>query len=443
MPAELARVGRLLLLLGALLGTPGCDGLLDVEDTGRVGDEEVRNATSAELWANGALLAVQRGWDDALLLGSTVSDELLWAGPHGWWGPLDGGEISDPQNAGLNEHYRFIAAGHWMANEAIAVLDSLNQVGDLGDEEALARAYLYGAVILPAIADLFEDFAPSDRTESGPPLGSANMGSLYEGAVDFATEGLLLEPPQALRRNLLAARARARHGRAVWERIRPVPSDVSGEGFVADEAAARDALAALAVDGSDWRFQFSFTLATDELSVTMLQICGGLPNMKVAERYAWSDPPDHEPDSVRILDPVDGVPDPSVERFVFTTLAEDPCFFPDLTVFSAREMRLIVAEDALARGDTTTFAAHVNQVRMAEGLTAWDPSSGVAARDLLVYERQTRLFLTGRRLADLYRFGIRSDRWADGSDAATAPGTLFSIPSDEVERNCHLNGSCG
>ena len=62
---------------------------------------------------------------------------------------------------------------------------------------------------------------------------------------------------------------------------------------------------------------------------------------------------------------------------------------------------------------------------------------------MLVHERQTRLYMTGRRLADMYRFGIQSDQWAPDSDAAMMPGTLYPIPKSEIDVNCYLNGSCG
>ena len=66
----------------------------------------------------------------------------------------------------------------------------------------------------------------------------------------------------------------------------------------------------------------------------------------------------------------------------------------------------------------------------------------MSARDLLVHERRTRLFMTGRRLADMYRFGIVSETWVSGSAALEQPGTLFPIPTSEVDANCYLNGSC-
>jgi hypothetical protein len=43
----------------------------------------------------------------------------------------------------------------------------------------------------------------------------------------------------------------------------------------------------------------------------------------------------------------------------------------------------------------------------------------------------------------MYRFGIQSDTWDPGSVAAQLPGTLFPIPTSEIEANCYLNGSCG
>ncbi len=66
----------------------------------------------------------------------------------------------------------------------------------------------------------------------------------------------------------------------------------------------------------------------------------------------------------------------------------------------------------------------------------------MSARDLLVHERRTRLFMTGRRLADMYRFGIVSETWVSGSAALEQPGTLLPIPTSEVDANCYLNGSC-
>ena len=87
-------------------------------------------------------------------------------------------------------------------------------------------------------------------------------------------------------------------------------------------------------------------------------------------------------------------------------------------------------------------APHPEGKGLIGAMTEWTAASGVTARDMLIHERRTRLFMTGRRLADMYRFGIQSDTWDPGSVAMTRPGTLYPIPSSEVDANCLLNGSC-
>jgi hypothetical protein len=431
-----------LLVLIATAAALGCEGLLDVENPGSINDEDIRNADAADLWVNGSLRKVQRGWDNMLSLLSPTSDELRWRGRFAWWGQLDRGDLDDPGNSALNR-FRGAAAAQWMADEAIHVLDSLDAADGLGEQRTgLALAYLYGAIAYATIADGMEDYAPSDRTEPGPALGPENMGSLYDKAVEHATSGLAIQTDGELGRNLFAARARARHAAQVWRRIRPAPADTSGGGLIADGGpAAADALAALAMDGSDWRYQFRFAF---EVIVSLTAQSFNCPaEMRIGERYAVLDM-NGLAEAIVLMDPIDGVPDPWLERLLLEELpAAVPCDSPNLTVFSAREMHLIVAEHALAEGDLDTFAEHVSLVRSLEGLTPWTPDSGVTARHLLIYERQSQLFLMGRRLADMYRFGIQSDTWDPGSVAAQLPGTLFPIPTSEIEANCYLNGSCG
>jgi len=428
--------------LACLLVLPGCAGLLDVEDTSTIGDADVRRAEAAGLWVNAALLATQSAWDDGLLLLSAASDELVREGPHAQWGALDEGTLTDPRNVALERGYPAIAAGRWVVEEAIEVLDSLVMSGADITPDQRAEIRLYGAIVHPVIADVLVDFAPGDRTESAEAIGAENMVSLYDRAIELATEGLALQSTGPLARDLHAARARARHARRIRERILPTPADTSGGGLVADDDVVTDAYAALALDAGDWRYSHVFSLAADLTSGTTGQICGNIPNLRFAPTYVWSAAPSFQADSVRITDPLEGIPDPWVERVTLETVRGDGCFFPSLDVFSAREMNLLIAEDALARTDTTTFATHINGVRAAEGLTPWTTGSGITARDILIYERQTQLFLTGRRLLDLYRFGQTSPSWVAGSDAIESPGTLFPIPASEGERNCHLNGSC-
>jgi hypothetical protein len=416
-----------------------CDSLLEVENPSSINDEDIRNAQSAEVWANGALRSVQEGWDRMLSLQAAASDETRFVGAHTWWRDIDLGRVAEPTNAGLESGFRLFASAQWMADEAIHVLDSLDAAGELRDRTLLARTYLYGAIAYATLADGMEDYAPSDRTEPGPALGPENMPALYDQAVDYASKGLAVQSSGELARNLLAIRARAQHARAVRDIIYPPPADASGGGLVTSPGAAQDAQAALSMDGGDWRYEFTFQAQVLTSDVIWQLNC--FDNLGFGARYAVLTPGGTNVESVILTDPIDGVTDPWLERFItaFEEHAGGPCDSGVLGVFSAREMHLLIAEDALARGDEATFADHVNQVRAFESLTPWTPDPGVSARDLLVYERQSQLFMTGRRFADMYRFGIVSDTWDPASIAYLAPGTLFPIPSREVEANCHLN----
>ncbi len=430
------RAGLVIALTGV---SGGCQGLLDVDNPGSITDDDIRDPESAEAWANGALTMAMEGWDGELALVSAASDETTFVGPHGWWGELDRGNLSDPGNAGLTGRFPRIASAQWMADEAIELLTGFHDQGLLRDPSPVGRVYLYGAVAYTAIADGLEDYAPSDRTDPGPAIGPENMAALYDTAVAYATRGLAIESEGEVPRNLLALRARIQHSREVRDRVFPPPADLSGGGLVSSAAAVQDALAVLADDARDWRWIFEF--APGEVVSATSGVLNCFPNMRFGDRYVRPTLDNLQGAEVILLDPLDGVPDPWLEEFIFAIQANATgnCDGGDLTVTSAREMHLIVAEDALARGDMDMFAEHVNRVREWGSLTPWTPESGVSARDLLIYERQSQLFLSGRRLTDMYRFGITSNTWLPSSVASLAPGTLFPISSDEVDANCHLN----
>jgi hypothetical protein len=114
-----------------------------------------------------------------------------------------------------------------------------------------------------------------------------------------------------------------------------------------------------------------------------------------------------------------------------------------MTIVSAREMHLIVAEGALAGGDNDEAIQEMNLVRALNGLTAYDPgSSALTPVEMLQHERRVNLFLGNRRLADMYRFGVSSRYWTSTSDAMTTPGMLLPIPQVELLSNCHIAGGC-
>jgi hypothetical protein len=157
-------------------------------------------------------------------------------------------------------------------------------------------------------------------------------------------------------------------------------------------------------------------------------------------------------EDVTFEDPVDNVPHPQLERIINTKYRGDLNEFINPTVVSAREMHLIIAENALANGDTgpgSTFRTQINDLRALNGLSSYDgpDEEGVSQIDLLEDSRQANLYLQGRRLADMYRFDEPStfdlppdadapdQGWQSSSDAVQSPGTFFPLPNTEIRAN--------
>ena len=221
-----------------------------------------------------------------------------------------------------------------------------------------------------------------------------------------------------------------------------VPVSLSNNGLVSAALAAQDAIDAIALDGTDWRYQFVFSPTTQ--STDHSRGGGGRGGRSFGADYLSESSDPDQPDTVALLDPLDGIADPRLERFILQEF-QVTLFFISSTVLSAREMRLIVAENALAGGDVASFAVELNTVRALDGLSAWTAASPIPARDMLIHERRTNLFLQGRRLNDMYRFGIQSPDWVPGAAAFEVPGTFLPITSTELQVNCHLNpkAECG
>lgn len=141
---------------------------------------------------------------------------------------------------------------------------------------------------------------------------------------------------------------------------------------------------------------------------------------------------------VKLQDPIDNKDDPRILAFLQewkggTNIGVAGPVYSALTLVSAKHMHLILAEDELAKGNTAGFTTHVNHVRAMNGLTPY--SGQIPAIDMLKYERRAALFVTGVRLLDMYRFGIRDPLWHTNSDAVRKPGTLLPITCIEANAN--------
>ena len=438
--------GAALLAIGLTATLLGCGGLLQVDNPNNIKAADTKVPVAATYVANGALASLTFAYAVSVLPYAVASDELDWSGSRDAWHSLDQGTITDYLNEFSDVAYEDMAQARWVADNAIQTLDSLNSAGTLEDQTDLARAYLYGAMVYVAIADQYDNFVFSTPDTAGSPIGHDQMGTLYDDAVGYTDKGLAIAGIDAeLQTELTAMKARAQFDHGIWNLIgpRPIKTGLVSAADGATAATTANAALALMAGAPDWTFQFQYgaTLQSPDgyqYEVNIRQ------EMRLGHNYVAPDStgaPTWQ-DQVVLNDPVNGTPDPVIDAYQSSFKGER--YYP-LTFLSAREMRLIVAEAALAAADTATFQTQINAVRAlaSAGLANWTPASGVTAMAILQHERRVNLFGQGRRLVDEYRFGVVDDNWQPGSEAITNPGRLLPITNVECLSNPNIGaGQC-
>jgi len=431
--AGVTRLVAASLAAAALAGVAGCDSILDVENPNNVNAESLSDPASARAQVNGVLAALTRG--ATMMLGpvSTASDDLSWSGSLEGMQRFDRGFLRDPYNEFLEGTMSGMTPARYMANRTIKQLEEFQTAGTLTDPTQLALANLYAAITYDYIANHFDDFViASNEREAGDAVGPAQMVTLYDSVDAAAARGLAIAGTNAATRGALTAmRARAKFDRAIWGKLNPSGAAVA-QPLVDDQAATDDAAAALALLGADARFQLIVQTGMNFGNCF-------LPNCTNSRQEIRFDPSIATYNyttrvlTVALQDPIAGGPDPRIAPLVneFVTPSAGTNFIA-VTVTGSRDMLLILAEVALARGQTAAFQTRINQLRALNGLPGWTGAAGQpTAQAMLVHERRVNLYLQGRRLNDMYRFGIVDARWAPDSDAATCRGSMLPINNAE------------
>jgi hypothetical protein len=423
-PTAMVRAARLALGLVALLSVAGCRNLLDVENPNNVAEESLKDPTSADQQANGVLASAAGMLAVVTVRYATATDELDWIGSRDGWRELDRGVLSNPSNEFTDAAFPFVGEARYLGDVTVARLEEFDAGGRLASRASLARAYLYTAIVYSSIADMWDDFAFSDKMTPAPAVGRANMGTLYDRAIAYLDRALpIAGTDNNLRYSILATRGRIKHAKAVWAKITPAGSTPANP-LVDDAGANADASAALALlSATDDRFRIRATAEANVRGLYIFFEVTGRNEMRIGSAYS------------SLRDPISGEVDP-----VATALAAEFRAFGTqtglITVASDRELRLILAEAALARGDLATFTTEINAVRALNAKPAY--AGQVPPLNMLKHERRANLWLQMRRLADLYRFGEGVAEWASDPNypsAASTPGLLFTVPV--IERNAN------
>ncbi|HEY9514901.1 MAG TPA: hypothetical protein VIQ74_04400 [Gemmatimonadaceae bacterium] len=442
---SLSRGGRLRLagtgaLLTALLAVGGCN-ILDVTNPNNVIEDALQNPTAVQAEVNGSVAQTMQGL--LMMYGyiESASDNIEWVGSLDGMHEINIGNLRNPFNEFSDDADRAMNPARWLANQTVERLEAFQAEGQLADPSQLARANLFDAIVYDHIANFYDDFViTSDRMEAGPPVGTGNMIVMYDSALTAIDRGLALVSSGELRGQLYAMRARTRFDRAVWQKLNP-SGQTPADPLVNDPAAAADADSALAILGSDYWFQLNQD--NGELGFGNCSFASCVNSRKEIRFNTDIVSYDYKNDAITVAleDPIDGVPDPVIEGIV-TEFAAAQDRAP-ITVTSSRAMLLIKAENALANSNSAGFSSAINAIRTLDGLTAW--SGQVSADSILKYERHVNLYLQGRRLNDMYRFGETSPFWTPESNASQCPGSLFPISKTERATNPNVTEqpACG
>jgi len=423
------RVAHAGLALAGLLAAGGCKGILDVENPNNIAESSLGDPQAAVQQANGVEASTVRMISAIAAPYATATDELDWTGSREAWNELEKGVISDYLNEFTDLAFTYVGEARYTGDETIKRFEAFDTQKRLRDRNSLVRTYLHTAIAHAAIADMFDDFAFSSKQTPAKPVGRANMFTLYDKAIGYLNKAAVIDTGD-FGYALLATRARIKHAKAVWMKITP-QGQTPANPLVNDAGANADALAALALSGGDDAFKMKSNIEAQP-DINIWFEVNGRNEMSIGDVYRT------------LTDPITGLPDPVSARLI--SEFEDPPtssqegFF---TIVSDRELLLILAESALATNDLVTFASRINAVRSLDGLPPW--TGQVPALEILKFERQANLFLQMRRLADLYRFGLKVAQWSADPNFKSAfdtPGVLFPIPNVERLANpCVANPS--
>ena len=413
-------------LISLLLGFTmiGCD--LDVDNPNSLLEGDLQDPSAAAALANGAWNASLRGVTYMMMPHAVATDESVWIGSRDAWYQIDKGGMTNVYNEFIDQAWPYISEARWMSDKAVSILEGLG--AELPNNQDLVLAYLSGAMVRVYIADMFEDFVYSDKTEAGVPVGAANMSQLYDEALALLGKASSIATGDNAVK-VLSLVARTRHAKAVWGKVNPVNT---ASPYVS--AGASEAAAAAAMMSADWKWRMNFSSSTvsnymagqinDRQEMDLFQNA----LVETATPGAGGDP---QPN-----DPVTGLPDSRMTAIAteFRAGGGGTSWTP-VTITSLREMHLIIAESKKAGGDDAGCLAELNALRTFDSLDPYP--SGTDAGTALQHERRANLFLQSRRLSDMYRFNLTSTVW-DAVEKSPA-GSFFPITISEIRSNPNIS----
>jgi hypothetical protein len=437
------RLKRTLVVGVGTLFLGACSSLLDVDNPNNVTPGALDNPAAASALVSGAINLNANALSSMLNAYNIISDESFQTGSRDDYRLLDTGGLDINTNEYLQASYLVAMRARWISEQTIQKVSKFQADGDLADPQLLAQAYLMGAVIYDEMGNMYDDVAISDRTVSGPNLGEMNMVQVYDSALKWLDAGAAIATGDN-HANIIGMRARVRFDRAVWTMLNP-PGTTPANPLVNVAQAVTDANAAIAEMSGDYIFDLTVdnTNSGDDASGGVgFEMNSRVEHTPDSAAFVTIDATSKKPKTIIAKDPVTGSVDAAAVKMIGRFIFASDINHPPMAVISKREMYLILAEAALATGaaGNAAFDANINALRALDGKPAYT-GTGPTRLALLQWERRINLVFQGRRLNDMYRFGIKDPRWVATSVAFKKPGCLLPIPLIEREANALVTGA--
>jgi hypothetical protein len=390
-----------------ILHLGACD--LNVSNPGPVADDALDENSAHLAVVNGMGRTLARALGYVAYTSAVTSREIVSAGHRN---PVTLG-ISAKQAVGIldpgweetNDHWKFAQQARWVAEDGVRRIKAANP--ETITSTALgAQALLYAGFANRLLGENMCD-AVFDGGPIEPRLAYFERAqAAFTDAMSAATAAANVDLLNAAR----AGRASVRVWLGDWD------------GAMADAALVPLAFSYRAVYSNTEQEQFNRIFAANLTTQRAHSVVGTYFESYFREtgdkRVSWSSDPAFPKGTADVL---------WYFQTKYTTRGSP------INLASGREMRLIIAEGQLRKGDATAALATINALRAASAVA---PRSAASTADLwtvLGRERGIELWLEGRHLGDLFRW--KEDNVPGTFDDMTGRDRCFPIGVSELDAN--------
>lgn len=400
-----------------------CDDMLQVDNPTALTEDDLSNPEIASNTVNGSLGTLMGKEGISLSQMVQVTDETDWVGSFDSYRNKNLGQL-ERQNQYINNAWDATGEARWMADRALQQMQEFEEQDLLHNPVHLGRAHLFAGAVRVLIAERWDDFVMSDRTEAGQPLGEEGMLGLFDEAVEHFDQAISVaeaEGADDVRNKALAFRVRAQHSQEVRQIIKQGQTPAADPFVTSPEvqSAAEDALNQIP-EGFEWEYDYTSAGVNNTLH----------SNVMSRQEFAFNDFPE---------DPITGETDSRLlaKQQVYESSESYGDSRAPQRVISTRMLNLIAAESYMGEDDEMVRSyLNANRENM-DGLAPVTDDHDL--EEILEHERFANLYFMGLRLQDMYRFGSESEFWIDRSHAKQNPGRLLPIPSGEISSNPNLD----